>query len=311
MKKIILFLTAALFYTSCEENPPAPQPGYPTDNLVLAETKNALLIASYMPSTGYSFDILRATVQDLYPGQVNYFSAVGDQSSALYNGLTDSISLNQPLEPAPSLYLNDATLDPASVEESIERELNKKPIASVNHVISQNDTAWLIDSKIKFWKDSTGGTFYIETYLGSSMIAANYSSLGVNIQANAAAGFVRNVDSISVWEKDINNLDSSKVLFKKDKPFRHPMVLSASSNPDFAWGVSLCEYTPFCAAFSANDLIGTKFTPISQYILKPDSDIEGAYSPGFDFKPTFITVIWALNKETAKFEYINSVSTTL
>lgn len=311
MKKIILLLTAALFFTACEEPPVTPEPGYPTDNLVLSETKNALLIASYLPMTGYSYDIFRATLQDLYPGQISYFSAVGDQNNPLYNGLTDSISLNQPLEPAPSLYLNDATIDLASAAESIERELNKKPIASVNHAISQNDTAWLIDSKIKFWKDSTGGAFYIETYLGSSMIAANYSSISVNIQANAAAGFVRNVDSISVWEKDILNIDSSKVLFSKDEPFEHPMVLSASANPEFAWGVNLCEYTPFCAAFSTNDLIGTQFTPIRQYILKPDSDLEGAYAPGFDFKPTFITVIWSLNKETAKFEYINSVSTTL
>ena len=143
------------------------------------------------------------------------------------------------------------------------------------------------------------------------MIAANYSSIGVNIQATAANGFVRNVDSISVWDKDFLNSDSTKVLFKKDKPFRHPKVLSGSANPDFAWGFNLCEYTPFCAAFSTNDIIGTEFTPISHYILKPGSDIEGAYAPGFDFEPTFITVIWSLNKETSKFEYINSVSTTL
>jgi len=311
MKKIILFLTAALFFTACEDDPIIAEPGYPTDGLVLAETKNALLIASYMPASGYTFEILRATIQDLYPDEINYFSVVGDQSNPLYNGLTDSISLNQPLEPAPSLYLNDASLDLANVQESIEMKLNRKPLASVNHAVGQNDTAWLIDSKIKFWKDSTGGDFYIETYLGSTMIAANYISEGINLQTTAATGFIRNADSVSYWVKDIPNSDSSKVLFQKDSPYRHPMVLSGSSNPDFAWGVNLCEYTPFCAAFSENDLIGTEFTPIRQYILKPDSDIEGAYSPGFNFRPTFITVIWSLNNETAKFDYVNSVSTTL
>ena len=311
MKKILVLLAASMFFAACEEEAPAPVLGYPTDGLALPETKNALLIASYAPATGFTYDILRATIQDLYPKQVNYMSLVGSQSSPLYNGLTDSISLNQPLDPAPSLYLNEAALDIANAVVSIEKELNRRPIATVNHVVSSNDTAWVIDSKVKFWRDTAGGSFYIETYLASSMVAANYQSLGANLQTTAVSGYIRNVDSLSVWDADILNADSSAVLFKKDEPFMHPMIVSGSANPAFAWGVNIGEYTPFGAAYSVNDVIGTKSTPIKHYILKPDSDLEGAYAPGFSFTPTFITVIWSLDKETAKFEYINSVSTTL
>ncbi len=311
MKKILVLLAASMFFVACEEETPPSPIGYATDSLALPETKNALVIASYVPATGFTFDIFRANIQNLYPGEVNYFSVVGDQSSPLYNALTDSISLNQPLEPAPSWYLNEGPLDLATAATSIEKELGRRPVATVNHVVSSNDTAWVIDSKVKFWRDSTGGSFYIETYLASSMVAANYQAIGANLQVTAVSGFIKNVDSVSYWAADIKNADSTSTLFRKDRPFRHPMILSASANPDFAWGVNIGEYTPFGAAFSENDIIGTETTPIKHFILKPDSEIEGAYAPGFNFTPTFITVIWALNKETSKFEYINSVSTTL
>jgi len=311
MKKIIILLAATLFFTACEDDPVVAPLGYPTDGLALPETKSALIIGSYLPTTGFTYDILRATLQDIYPDQVNYLSVVGTQGSALYNSLTDSISLNQPLNPAPSLYLNDGPLDLATATVSIEKAIGRRPVATVNHAISSNDTAWIIDNKVKFWRDTTGGSFWIETYLASSMIAANYQSIGANLQVTAVPGFIRNQDSVSLWEQDIQNVDSTSILFTKDSPYIHPMVLSSSANADYAWGVNISEYTPFGASFSINDVIGTKSTPIKHYILKPDSDIEGAYAPGFEFTPTFVTVIWSLNAETAKFEYINSVSTTL
>jgi hypothetical protein len=312
MKKIIVLLAASFFFVACEDDDNGTATnGYPTDGLALPETKNALMIGSYAQASGLSLEILRATAQDLYPGQLNYFSVVANQGSPLYNGLTDSISLNQPLSPAPSVYLNEGPLDIATAFTSIEKELNRRPVASVNHAIGQNDTAWVIDSKVKFWRDTTGGQFYIETYLASSMIAANYQSLSINLQTSPAAGFIRNQDTVSVWDADIPNADSSSFLFNKEDAFYHPMILSSSANSAFAWGVNVGDYTPFGLSFSVNDVIGTETTPIRHYILKPDSDIVGAYSPGFEFTPTFVTVIWALNVETAKFEYINSISTTL
>jgi hypothetical protein len=312
MKKIIVLLVASLFFVACKDTNNEPtNSGYPTDGLALPETKNALMIGSYTPVSGLSLVILSATARDLYPGQLNYFSVVASTSSPLYNALTDTLSLNQPLFPAPSIYLNEGPLDPLNPFGSIEKELNRRPVASVNHAISQNDTAWVIDNKVKFWRDTIGGGFYIETYLASSMVAANYQSRSINLQVTANAGFTRNQDTVSVWDVDILNADSSSILFKKDEAYYHPMILSSNANPDFAWGFSISDYTPFGGAFSINDIVGTETTPIRHYILKPDSDIVGAYSPGFEFTPTFITVIWSLNAETAKFEYINSVSTTL
>jgi hypothetical protein len=215
------------------------------------------------------------------------------------------------LAPAPSMYISNETITPDALTAKIESEINRKPLATVNHIVTANDTAWLIDSKLKFWKDTTNPHFRIETYMLVSTPAARYNNSGVDFTISGAADVLTTPDTLSIWALELNNLDSTRLLTTKDDPFYHQNILVQSFNSESPWGTGFDDYTPFGATFSAGDIIGTKTTPVRHYFLKPDSGLDGAFMPGWDFKASFLTVIWVQNRDTFKYEYINSVMTNL
>lgn len=317
MKKI--FLLALLFgMMACGDDGDGNgngSSGYPTDNLALPEQKNALLFASYLPINGVLAAIPNLILEDLHRDQFSMVSVIQDPNLfPIYTTAADSLSLNQPLQMAPSFYLNDKDANLGTLVEDAELALSRRPLITVNHRVSQNDTAWLVDSKVKIWRDTLGPNIRIETYFLANFKAVNYSDLGINLQAQASQGAIRNEDSLSLWDLDLQNIDSTRVLRRNGDPFYHPAILLANATEESAWGLPLGSYTPFGSIFQENDVIGTRSTPIRHYFLKPDQfDTNEPMSllEELEFQPIFLTIVWALNLENGKYEYINSVSTQL
>jgi hypothetical protein len=278
--------------------------GYPTDGLPLPEEKKALLITSYAPGSGYLFALPKLILEDLYGDQFNYLG-IATAPGVLKYPIVDSIVFNQPLQPAPAFYLNDRDILPTEIADEVETAVGRRPVATVSHRIMENDTAWVIDNKIKFWRDTAGAGFFVESYLLADIPAVNYQDLGVNFSLGNQPDFIRNEDSVSVWDEDKFNLDSSRTVVKDGDPFIHPSVLITNSNPERAWGFRISEYTPFGFSFSVNDIVGTRFTPIRHYIKKEALE-EDSLDVNYPFDPVFLSVIWYFNEDTGKFEYINS-----
>ncbi|WP_421753705.1 hypothetical protein [Croceimicrobium sp.] len=311
MKRIALFGLALLTLASCEDDPVVKTNTYPTDNLALPQVRSSLILSSYSPSFGYIAEIPRLLLSDQYGSELTFMNVVTDANSEFYSAIADSITFNQPLEAAPSFYLNDETVDMASLLTDIEPALAKKPIATVNHKVTVTDTAWVVDSKVRFWVDTMNRGFRIATYMTLSAKAANYPTAGLDLRVNAAPGTVISNGDLSVWDQNLQSLDSSGTVTTKGDPFYHSNVLVRNFNPESAWGFSFEEYSPFGQSFSKGDIIGTKTTPIRHYFPTPNSGLDGAIDVDFEFTPGFLTVIWCENSETAKYEYINSVFTAL
>lgn len=311
MKRIVILALGLMILSSCEDDPVVNTNTYPTDNLALPEVRTSILISSYNPSVGYASEIPRLVLQDAAPDALSYLSVVTDGGSPLYSPTADSLAFNQPLAGAPSLYLNRETVDFANLFSAANDAADKRPIATVNHKVSITDTAWIVDAKVKFWKDTINPGFRIATYMTANVRARNYNGLGFDLNVTPAQGVASVANDASFWDGNIPNIDSSGFVAQKNDPFNHRNILVKNFNPESAWGFSFEEYSPFGQSFSTGDIIGTSTTPIRHYFLRPETGEDEAYDPGFGFTPGFVTVIWVQNEDTFKYEYINSVMTVL
>lgn len=314
MKRFALLALSVLSLAACKDDEPTSNTNsYPTDGLALPQVKNALLLNSYFPMVGMTTQIPTLVFKDAYEENLNYVNVVNNPTSPFYSPIADSITFNQPLQAAPNFYLNDQTVSLINVVDAIDAidlALAKKPIATVNHRVSINDTAWVVDSKVKFWRDTANKGFRIATYMVASVKAAMYPN-NLNLLVNPSTGIIRNDNDLSIWETNIPNLDSSANVVSAGDIYYHQNILINNFNAESAWGFPFTEYTPFGESFSDGDIIGTESTPIRHYFPKPDSKIAGAFDPDFEFTPAFITIIWCQNADTYKYEYINSVMTEL
>ncbi len=311
MKRILLLALGLSTIVACKDDPaPAPS-GYPTDGLALPETKNALLINSYLPMVGYATDIPSLIAEDAFAGQINMLNVVNDANNPLYSRISDSLALNQPLQMAPAHYVNDETFSFDGLIGAIDNANKRRPIAAVNHAITSNDTAWIVDSKVKFFRDTVNQGFRIETYMLANVRAREYDNSSIDLKVNPSDGIVRTVGNASRWAFELQNFDSTRTLTTRDDFYVHRQIMARNFNPESAWGFPFTDYSPFGQAFSVGDIIGTRTTPIQHFFMKPGSGSTLAYEPGFDYIPSFLTVIWVLNEDTFKYEYINSVLTTV
>lgn len=312
MKRFALLALSVLSLAACKDDPAPTASSYPTDGLALPQVKNAMALTSYLPTAGVATQIPSLIFKDAYQENFNYVNVVNNPTSPFYSPIADSITFNQPLQAPPSFYLNDQSADllniPAAAE-AIDVALKKKPVASVNHKVTITDTAWVVDSKVKFWKDTANNGFRIATYMVASVKAAMYPN--VNLLLNPSTGVIKTENDMSIWETAIPSLDSTSNVVSPGDIFYHQNILVKNFNEESAWGFPFTEYTPFGESFSAGDVIGTSTTPIRHYFPKPDSKIDGAFEPDFEFTPAFITVIWCQNADTYKYEYINCVMTEL
>lgn len=309
MKKLLIAALCIIAVSACKEDEPVVSNGYPTDGLTLEPKKNALLMMGYkfnLTPTAASH-VIRAYSEHEYKGRVNHLSLVTDAAEPFYNPLTDSL-LNYFQSPTwPYFVVNDEILDATNpLPEELEMELTGKPVVSLKHVVSQNDTSWVVDTKIKFFEDTLvqPNAILIETYMAADIRARVFGSQGMDLRFTATKDLIKNTDSASFWDLNLYSEDSSSVIIKKEDPVYHNYIFLENNNPDNILGTPLSEYWSFSGDYHEGDIIGTADTPIRHHFKKPE---KGEFT--FDRKLRFVTVIWIFDPVSSTYKYLNSYST--
>jgi hypothetical protein len=312
MKKVFLFLFAALLGISCgdDDNDNNDNTGYPTDNLTLRDEKKVLVLNNYAPFSGISISnrIFEIVADNEFGDDLHWINIVtppNPLSSQPSVDLAAEFGLGTP---------NDLSLNgiPYSIgatffEDIAMRLENGRAIASVAHKVTKNDTAWLIDSKVKFWKDTVAANrFKIETYFLADVPAYNYSSIGIDFRMANVTDVIDRADSISSWIISIPSVDSSSQVIRPGDEFVHTNVMFDKATPDSLYGNPIATYTPFGLQFFENDVIGTRSTPIRHSFLRPNNDDITSNDIEFIYTPIFLTVIWSEDPLTGAVDYINS-----
>jgi len=306
MRKLTIFSLAFLMLLGCEEGNDGGDGGnngngtYPTDGLRLTEQVRSLLLTNYGPGDQGSvgFEVFRLRNEASFGNDLNHMSLVVAQGHPLYSITADTIRANFLNLGIPSFVIDFEGISPANLEDAVEAEINKKPILSVAHAVSSNDTAWIVDNKVKFYKDTLSSGIFIQTYLLAKIKAQDYGA--VNLNAPQVTNLTKIVDNATLWDLEIPNLDSSANAINKNDEYFHQWVILKGFE-ESTWGKQLGTYWPFGPDFYKNDVIGTKDTPIRHYFLKPK---KGDYP--YDFDPQFISVVWILNPFSGNWEYVNS-----
>ena len=312
MKKVFLIVLAAFAVTACgdDDDNGNKNTGYPTDNLTLTEVKKVLYMANYAPFSGISVPnkLFETIAEDEFGNDLNQVNlvlppnALTSQASidlAGGFGLTSPTNLN--------VNGNPYTFSPTFLEDFADLLKRPLPIASVAHKVTKNDTAWLIDCKVKFWKDTIAAKrFKIETYFLADVPAYNYTSLSLDLRMAEIKDVIKQGDSISSWITDIPNLDSSKQVISRGDEYIHTNVMFDKAHPDSLYGIPIATYTPFGLQFFENDVIGTRSTPIRHSFTRPNRDDDSNNDIEFIYTPVFLTVIWSEDPITGDVDYINS-----
>lgn len=312
MKKTLALFSVLAFLTACEDEPTETTgPSYPTNNLVLTAEANSLFTVPYAPSSPAIIgpEVLRLIAEDDLKGGLNHMALDSDPNSPLFSAIADTLVDSLGVGSIPSLLLNgEMALLSLDILADIKAFNQRKPVASVAHKVTKNDSAWIVDSKVKFWKDTAGSGFMIETYMMVNAPAVNYSAKGIDLQPPSVNGFILSGDSLTTWVTDIPNIDSTGTVVKEGDPYIHYAVLQEKGSRDVAgvFGRPLAEYTPFGPNFNENDIIGTRTTPIQHYFLRPGNDDTPNDDIDYVFTPGFLTVIWYKDPMTMSYSYVNS-----
>lgn len=313
MKKILLLSTIiALSFSSCKDDDETPiSKGYVTDGLPLAEEKNALLMTGTSlqnPGTGV-YETIRLIGTDDFKGRVNTFNLLNSNATKLYDPYADSIMMNFQSPMSPYFVVNDeeVPLDLTSLINALKAGTRGKPVLAVSHKVTQNDSAWVVNHKVKFFKDSIYDQFFIDTYMLAKLKAQVYNPdelMEISLRIPNSKDLIVNPEEPmeSQWANDIPNLDSSGFVAKKGDAFYHQNLLIDKFDSTSTWGPQLGSYWPFGGEFYAGDVIGTKDTPIIQYFLKSKNMTD--FFDTYDIK--FMSIVWVRNPLTGTMEHVNS-----
>ncbi len=302
MKKLCFLFVGLAFLASCDEDDDKNSGPYTTDSLVLKAEKNALLMQGYNFNLNVSvgFDIARHVMEDVYGRNLNHVSFLDQGAGNFYYDKVDTILNNFQTPTFPYFYLNGLSSNIGTLQLEIEDAITGRPLASVANVVSSNDTAWVVDCKVKFFMDTLSSGIFIETYMLADIQAANYDPLE-DLRFTELPGFVANDDFSSKWAASIPNIDTTKSIFNQGETVVHRYIAQANFNTSSAWGTSMGEYSPFGGEFANGDVYGTRHTPIRHHFLKPKA---GEFD--YNRKVRFLTVVWILNPFSNSMEYVNS-----
>ncbi len=310
MKRYLLAACIAFALGACKEETKEEPKQYTTDGLTLKEEKRPLLIQVYARGTQTQalYEVVRLSVEGSYP-EMNTLSIGTADGDIFEQEFAEDLLVNFGAGIMPPAYLVEGEdVDLLDLPEAIEDLSNstKKPMLAIDHKVTSNDTAWVVDTKLKFLKDTLSDGIFIETYLAADVPSVKNDIHDLRFpQIN---DLVNQGDTISRWAMNIPYYnDSTKFAVKSGDTYVHPAVLLDRYNKDSPWGTALSSYWSFGGVYSENDVIGTRYTPIRHYFNK--EDIAEKYE--FRFKPRLVTVVWILNPFSFQFEYVNSISTTL
>lgn len=308
MKQFFSLLAIALIFSSCEDDEPTVDPPFVTSSINLSAETNSLVILEYSTTSSNSStsELIRGNLVDMFPNNVMHLSLASDLNDPLYTPLGDSLSDHFGGKPVGTFLLNGAAKTAPEILASIDEINNNiftKPLLSVGHVMTSNDTAWIADVLVEFFKDSITPFLFIESYLVADFVAADYPNLtpplDLRLKPNNPQIFSGGANTI--WTNDFSNSDTSKVLYAKDSPFVNKGVFLGNFNSTNVFGTQLATYTKFGGEYFSGDNIGLEQNPIRHYFLKSDYD-----HLKFNFTPRIVTVVWSFDFIDLDYKYVNS-----
>lgn len=308
MKKIFFVGMMSLAMLGCEDDEPIVETPYPTDDLDLRKRKKELLVTGYAPGNAASvnYEIFRQINEYVYGERLNHLSLVFAPGHPLYTETADSVRSNFFGLTPPFFVVDNQEVSVAEVGDLLEDKLEVQPVLDVAHNVMENDTAWIVDSKVKFFEDTASAGMFIQTYMVANIQAKNYPQANLNVPV--IQDLIVHQDSVSYWATNIFNEDSSETIIAEGDPYYHNWLVITAHNKNAVWGTNLGEYWPFGGEFYNGDVMGTKDTPIRHVFEKEEVRDEDDGFP-FEFEPGFVTVVWIFNPYTLAFEHVNSFST--
>jgi hypothetical protein len=321
MKKIIFLFSVLFFFSACDEDNDddngGENTGYPTDNLALPEEQKPLLLVNHDPSSGASFpmELQRILLEDEFGDDFNSVNLVALQASPFIGSLeaqelADELGI---LTNNGSLLNNTLVSATDDLFSAVTTRIETvKPLITVAHRVTKNDSAWLVDCKVKFWKDTADPErFRIESYWLANIPAYNYSELGLDLRGPQINDLVEQGDSLGQWIAPVTSpLDSTRTVISAGEEYEHKNILLTGAHPDEAFGVPIADFTPFGDRYFENDIVGTRSTPIRNYFLRPNQDTDPDNDIEILYTPVFLTVVWSVDPVTGDAEYLNSFMST-
>ncbi|WP_417610573.1 hypothetical protein [Owenweeksia hongkongensis] len=323
MKKILLFSALIAILSSCGEEDPIPTvdsgPATPQEKYNVL-----LMMGSDIQNPGSAvYEEARIQALDEYSGSINTLHMVSTAVGGLYEPDGDSIMMNFQSPTAPFFVLDDEEVFSADLVNKTKFALRKKPLLAVTNQVSQNDTAWIIDHKVKFFMDTLTSDIYIDTYMLGKSKARSYTTeipgMTLDLRMAASQDLIKHpplpLPHESQWDKDVLTENEKRVLVKKGTTFFYENQFLAKFDSTGTWGYPLGDYWPFGGEYYKGDIIGTDDTPIRQYIRKFKS--KNAASPDYvsSTKYTFMSIVWVRDPLTGSFvhanSYINSATFTV
>lgn len=313
MKKLLIATLFLAVIGSCKEDDPIVVISGSTAGITLKAQKNALLISGYDVTQQGS--LLQARINAIaeleFKDRLDLISFT-PKNAPFYNSMSDSL-LNIIGPPFPAgnpfyFFLNGTQLtsaSPLTITDDVEAELTGRPLASVGHVVYKDDSSWVVSSKVQFFDDTLvqPNTVRIETYMLADVDARVFGVQGLDWRFTQIQDQVLNTDSMSFWDFDQYNIDSSAKSITKGTGIEHLNLFMANSNAENEFGVPVADYWPFAGDFHDGDIIGTDATPIHHHFTKLESD-----EFDYDRRVKFLTVIWIFNPFTNIYDYVNSYS---
>ncbi len=316
MKKLLIASLFLAFVSSCKDDPKVTTDPLSTASINLLPKQNALLFTGYQlkptmngnTQVAVNSALIRDVLEGEYQDRLNHISFT-DNSSLLYNSMSDSI-LAFFATPHSFPYM---AIDPSivysppmpTIASDIELAIAKKPLASVGHVVSRDDSSWVVSCKVKFFEDTLvqPNAILIETYMLADVKARTFGAQNLDLRFPPMKDLINTTDSASFWDLDVPNIDTTRLYIKKGDPIDHKYIFVANSNPKNAYGTPVSSYWPFSGDFHEGDIIGTDDTKIHHHFTKLEKD-----EFNYDRKVRFVTVVWALNPMTNVYDYVNSYS---
>ena len=318
MKKILLFSALIALLGSCGEDD--PKPVVDSGPAVPEQKYNALLLmgTSTQNPVSAANEAVRLQTLHEYAGRVNTLNMVTNSLGPIYEPDGDTIMMNFQSPGSPFLVIDGTDVMLTELMDETKFALRNKPLLAVTNSVSQNDTAWIIDHKVKFFMDTISDEIYIDTYMLGTSKAREYETAIPNVvfdmKMAATPKLISNpgnpIPKESQWDLDVYSVDSSKVLAAKGSPFYYQNMFMDKFDSTGTWGYSLADYWPFGGEFYKGDIIGTKDTPIRHYFKKFTS--EGAASPDFvaNMELRFMSIVWVRDNVTGSFVHGNSFVST-
>ncbi len=308
MKHIFSLLAIALIFSGCKDDPDIVLPPFATDGLSLSPETNSLVILEYntLSSSSANSELIRGNLLDMFPNNIVTLSLASGAGDPLFVSNADSLSDHFGGKPAGTFLLNGAAKSVpeilAAVDE-INDNISTKPVLSVAHAMSTNDTAYVADILIEFYKDTITPFFYIESYLVGDIGAIQYPDLtpALDLRLSPNNSLVAKDGLVTKWAKDFSNSDTTKVLYPGGSTYIHNGIFLGNFNSSNVFGTPLANYTKFGGEYFKGDNIGLKQNPIQHYFLKSDYD-----HLKFSKSLRIVTVVWSWDFVDLEYKYVNS-----